>query len=130
MRLLPCRSRQCVTLGAMLPASVAYPRGEPHFSAQYVREYVCSRCEERQTLAPADYARLRALTLKDFERLADQYGVKQLRDLPTADLVGAGFKKEQARDLFVIGIKTSHDVAELARPADTPRDSDPGPGLS
>lgn len=115
MRLLPCPSPGCRSKGALLPPSEAYPNGEPYLSGQYVSDYTCHRCGNDIKTSPAEYHGAKVLTMADFERLAREHGNPALKELPTRDLVGAGFKPKQAVDLFGAGIQTAHDVAAQAR---------------
>lgn len=113
MKLLPCRSRECNALGAMLPQSTAFPRGEPMFSGQYVSDYRCARCGLPQQLTPAEFNTLRPLSRADYERLAGQYNVPALKTAPLQDLEGAGLKRAHAADMFDAGMVTAHDVHEM-----------------
>lgn len=62
----------------------------------------------------AEFNGLPTLTLSDFDRLATQYH-GSYKTLPIKDLVGAGLKESEAKDMFAAGFKTAHDVAELER---------------
>ena len=112
MKMLPCR--HCGPRGASLPKSAAYPAGEPHLTAANPGAYVCARCGRRSTLSTAEFNRLPDCTLEDFEGLSREFKAQQLKDLPTKDVEGAGFSREQARDLFRAGF---HAVSELEKEA-------------
>jgi hypothetical protein len=117
MKILPCST--CGFKGAMLPKSAAYPNGEPHLSGAYVGKYPCARCGRLQTLTMAEWNAIPDLTIEDFERLAgDPRDAKRykpaLAALPTKDLEGAGFSKDQARDLFRAGFQ-GPDLEALRR---------------
>lgn len=114
-RLLPCPSPGCRSKGALLPPSQAYPNGEPYLSGQFIGAYTCYRCGNDVTITPAEYNNAKVLELSDFERLAREHSAPALKELPTRDLVAAGFKQKQAADLFHAGIKTAHDVEAEAR---------------
>lgn len=115
VRHLPCPSPQCRHLGALLPPNDAYHNGEPYLSGQYVERYACYRCGVNVRLDPSEYHARKALTQSDFERLSREYGNPKLKELPTRDLVAAGFKPKQAADLFGVGIRTAEDVEALTR---------------
>jgi hypothetical protein len=115
MRLLPCRSKQCVAAGAMLRPSRACPKGEPALSGQYVSEYKCYRCGEVNKLSAGEYNSLSKLTIRDFDKISQEYGSKWVRNLATADLEGLGFKRAHAEDLHNAGIQTAHDVEGLSK---------------
>lgn len=108
MRLLPCDSRPCASSGALLPPSRAYPDGEPYVSSGYAPMYKCHRCKLVTHLSMSRYNSIEELTLEDFKRLG-------MGSLPGADLEGAGFKGEAARDLFKAGLWDPNDLFTLER---------------
>lgn len=105
---MPCDSRSCVSLGALLPPSRAYPSGEPYVSSGYAPMYKCQRCKLVTHLSMARYNSVPELTLDDFKRLG-------MGNLPTVDLEGAGFVGETARDLFKAGLWDPNDLFRLDR---------------
>jgi hypothetical protein len=114
VKLLPCP--KCGPQGARLPQSTAFPEGEPYLSAGCVSRYRCDRCKSWNTMSRAQWAAVPELTLEDFDRLAtDRKGRKNqvLANLPTKDLEGAGFTKDQARDLFTKGVRGVTDADAL-----------------
>ncbi len=108
MRLLPCDSRSCLSLGALLPPSKAYPDGEPHVSSGYAPMYRCSRCKLVTHLSMARYNAIPELTLDDFKRL-------NMGAFALADLEGAGFQGASARDLFKAGLWDPNELFRLDR---------------
>jgi hypothetical protein len=116
MKLCPCKS--CGPQGASLPKSASFPEGEPYLSAGCVPRYVCSRCGTVNTLSKAQWNVIPDLTIEDFERLAkDKKGRVNpiLAGLPTRDLEGAGFTKDQAKDLFRAGFNGVSEVEAISR---------------
>jgi hypothetical protein len=108
---LPCPT--CGPRGASLPRSTAYPEGEPYYTASWTPGYQCAKCRSQLKITLIEFNRLPELGLEDFERLSKVYKVARLADLATKDLEGAGFKKEEAKDLFRKGLGTVMSVDEL-----------------
>lgn len=107
MKLLPCGTPSCAGKGAILPASKAYPRGEPYLSAGHVAHVRCSRCKRVTELSVVDFNRLPELTLDDIEDLVPGRALK--------DIQGAGFDQAQAKDLFKAGLHDSVALHALDR---------------
>lgn len=116
MRLLPCNSgqRQCKGQPAILPRSSSYPNGEPYLAGRYVDYYKCDRCKYATTLTVAEFNALPTLGVDDFKALGKQYG-GNLANLWSQDLVGAGFSKTQAADLFGAGFHSPDELEMLTK---------------
>jgi hypothetical protein len=107
MKLLPCRTPSCAGKGALLPASRAYPRGEPYVAASHVGRVTCARCKRVTELSVAEFNRLPNLKLDDLEDLTPGRALK--------DIVGAGFAGAQAADLFQAGLQDATALHALER---------------
>lgn len=107
MRLLPCGTKSCSGLGALLPASKAYPRGEPYVSGSYVANVRCARCKRVTQLSVVDFNSLPNLTLEEIEALVPGRALK--------DIEGAGFNTQQAKDLFKAGLQDPVAIHALTR---------------
>lgn len=108
MKLCPCH--KCGPRGASLPKSAAFPDFEPHTSNGWVPEWVCAKCKTRVQMTRSQWSMLPDLTLGDFNRLAKDYKSPQLSELPTKDLIGAGFDRKHAEDLLTAGIHNEHEA--------------------
>jgi hypothetical protein len=108
LKLLPCHgSKNCEKLGAMLPPSRLYPKGEPALSGQYVSRYKCARCKLVTELDTRQWHSLPDLQLEDFEFLGEVHKSKNLADLPTRDFVRNGLSRDQACQMFRAGFLDS-----------------------
>jgi hypothetical protein len=112
MKLLPCSSRSCASLGALFPPSRAYPNGEPGVSGQYVSRYKCFRCKQPTDLTHVQWNRLQAMTLEDFVRAAISLKAPALAELPTRDFTANGLTKAQAEDTFRAGFLDTREAEE------------------
>lgn len=116
MKLLPCTgSERCRQSGAMLPRSPSCPQGYPAIAGRYVRQVFCYRCGTLREITPVQWARLPELTCADFDRLAGEYKVPRLADLPTQDFEGYGMPREHARDLHDAGFRAVEELESLER---------------
>lgn len=97
----------------MLPPNKAYPKGEPYIAARYVDYAKCWGCKRPTTMTVAEFNGLPTLGRDDFATLGKKYG-GNLAELPTKDLLGAGFTKGQAEDLFGAGYVDPSELALLA----------------
>lgn len=94
----------CEGKGVMLPASLAYPNGEPALVGRYTAEMKCARCKMRIAWSPADFAVIPDVVDEGFSALAQQYGTPRIAEIHTKDLVGAGFARHEAVDLYHRGV--------------------------